>query len=267
MYRHTVISFLLFSIALFANKAANANSIEVSTNIYHFNYQEFDTSNQSLNQEKGYLPGIKLEFNHAYKESHFIPYISLQDGTANYRGNTQNGQPHRTKTEEQILQLGLDVIGNKLEKMPLHLIFGFRYWQWDRNILTKNNTLGLHEVYTWNEFNLGIRLKTKIQNNSFYWANISALHTFDPDIKIFLENTKETLDMKSKNGFRVHIGKSWNNNQKHHFSISIISEFWEFGRSNSVFTNDFFGSSTLITEPRSESFNTGIELKYTHHFK
>jgi hypothetical protein len=45
-------------------------------------------------------------------------------------------------------------------------------------------------------------------------------------------------------------------------AISVFTEYWEFGRSNTVFTTDFFGSSGFLTEPDSQSFHTGIEFSF-----
>lgn len=258
--------YLIYVSAFLVNGKAVADTFEVIPNIYHFNYEEFSTTGTSLNNEKGFLPGIKLKFSHITDNYIFTPYISIHDGKIDYTGSTQTGQPHTTQTEENLTQLGIEIKTAYIEAISGRVVFGARHWEWDRNILDNNNVRGLHEIYTWNEFSIGLNFETEIENNSHYWANISALHTFNPSMDLFLVTTKETFELGSKAGFRINAGKSWIYNKNTRYSLSIISEYWEFGKSDFVFTNDFFGQPALLNEPASESLHIGLEFSFIYSF-
>ena len=181
-------------------------------------------------------------------------------------GQTQSGQPHNTDTEEKLLNIGFNLTSHELEFIPARIVLGFKHWKWDRNILTRNNVLGLHEIYTWNELNVGLKFETQEQNNSRYWAQFSALYTLNPEMKIYLENTSETLNLGAEPGFRISLGRKWIKNKDFSYSINLFTEYWSFDKSNTIFTNDFFGSSAFIYEPRSESFHSGLELNFLYNF-
>lgn len=258
--------YLIYIFTLIPNSKVIANTFEVTPNIYRFNYEEFSTTGTSLNNETGYLPGLKLKYSYAADGYIFTPYISIHKGKVDYVGSTQSGSPHTTQTKEELTQFGFEISGTQIKAISGRIFFAAGHWKWDRNILDNNNITGLHEIYTWNEFSIGLKFKTKIENNTFYWANISALHTCHSSMDLFLVSTKETLKLGSKPGFRIHLGKSWSYNKNTRYSLSLISEYWEFGKSDLVFTNDFFGQSALINEPASESFHTGLEFSYIFHF-
>jgi len=259
------ISLFLFFIFFIINDT-NASSFEISPVIYYFDYEEFNTFDVTLDKEEGYLPGIKFKFSQPVNSNRLIIYTSLYDGTVDYTGGTQSGLKHTTRTNEQFFQLGFELVTKKIKPIPGQFIFGIRHFHWDRDILDNNNILGLHEIYTWNELSIGLTFTTDILNDSYYWASITALHTFNANIEVFLENTSENLKIDNNPGFRIHAGKSWLQNKHVSYSVSIITEYWEFGRSNSIFTDDFFGSSVFLTEPRSESLHTGLEFSYAYHF-
>lgn len=241
--------------------STQADTFELTPNLYHFNYEEFNTVDSSLDKEVGFLPGIKFKYSKEINDVLYSPYLTYNSGTVDYIGHTQTGVPHNTETIEEILTIGLDVEIELNSKLSTGLIFGFRSWLWDRDILTINNVRGLHELYSWNELSVGMSFNTEKINNTFFTTKVSILRLFSPQMKIYLENSSETLDLGESNGFRFMFGKTWLRKNKS-MTLSFLAEYWEFGRSNTVFTNDFFGSSVFVTEPRSESFHTGIELNY-----
>jgi len=261
------ISLYLVSLsAVIVSSKAIADTFEITPNIYHFNYEEFSTTGTSLNNEKGFLPGVKLKYSHASDNYIFTPYVSIHDGEIDYTGYTQSGQPHTTQTEEKLTQLGIEIKTTYIEAISSRIVFGVKHWEWDRNILDNNNVRGLHEIYKWNELSVGLNFETDIKNNSLYWTNIFALHTFNPSMDLFLPNTKESFKLGSKAGFRINAGKSWIYNKNTSYSLSVISEYWEFGKSDFVYTNDFFGQPALLNEPASESLHIGLEFSYIYNF-
>jgi len=246
-------SFLLLATYFFSANSS-ANSFEVMTSVFHFNYKEFDTSGELLDKETGYLPGIKFKYSSFVKHDEISVYISIHEGQVDYAGKiqqvdyaaeTQNGTPHQTKTNQHLFKAGIQLKSRQSASFPVRLLFTYTYNIWDRDILTKNNILGLHERYSWDEFSLGLNFEGDKSADSFYWADVSTLLIYDPKMLVYLEHSEKKLDLGVSLGIRFLAGKTWQMNNKHSLIASISTEYFEFGRSNSIFTNDFFGHSVF----------------------
>lgn len=256
--RSTLFIYLLL---IFCTNTVQASSFEIGADLYYFSYEEFGITGNSLDKEIGVLPGIKAKYSFQYEGLSFSSFINLHDGTVNYIGSTQSGQSHNTRTLQNLLSFGFDL------KIPLqsvvvsNMTIGYRNWKWDRDILSVNGVMGLHELYKWHELSIGLEHITEIKESVYYTTQLSLLHTVNPEMKIYLENSSETLQLGEHLGFRIQFGKTWlrNTNQ---INLNFMIEYWQFGRSNSVFTDDFFGSSVFIAEPRSESIHTSLNLSY-----
>lgn len=257
--------YILLSSSLAISAISKADDIELSPNLYFFNYEEFNTLGESLDKEQGVLPGVKLNYKKIVGDVKLSTFIAYNGGEVDYIGTTQTGTPHNTTTKEKLLSIGVSfTVVQDSTNLP-SLFFGIRGTQWDRDILTRNNVRGLHEIYQWYELSAGFSFDSIIVNDSYYTAKFALFKILQPSIKVFLDNSSETLDLGEEPGLRFSLSKTWvhlNNPLK----LSIITEYWKFGRSNSVFTNDFFGSSVFITEPDSTSFHSAIELSYSFDF-
>jgi hypothetical protein len=245
---------------------AEAGTFELTPSLYYFHYQEFDTGNRLLNEENGVLPGLKLGFNHAVNGGIIQSRVSYFSGEVDYDGQTQSGAPHETDTSARLIKLGLKWISRDTATIPGQFFLGFQYWNWDRDIQTNNGVLGLHEVYTWNELELGIKFESEQNQYARYWLDISALYVFNPQVEVSLPSSKVNLDLGQEPGFRVRAGKTWGNDDGLSSSFSLFAEYWEFGRSDAVFTDDFFGQTAFLVEPRSESFHSGMEFIVIYSF-
>jgi hypothetical protein len=88
------------------------------------------------------------------------------------------------------------------------------------------------------------------------------MYNFKPEMTLFLPSSEVEFSLGSELGYRLRAGKTWTHIGGMSTAISVFTEYWEFGRSNTVFTTDFFGSSGFLTEPDSQSFHTGIEFSF-----
>lgn len=245
---------------------AEAGTFELTPSVYYFQYQEFDTCNRLLNEENGVLPGLKLGFNHAANGRIIQSRISLFSGEVDYDGQTQSGAPHETDTSTRLINLGLKWILRDAATIPGQLFLGFQYWDWDRDIQTNNGVLGLHEVYTWSELELGVKFESEQKQYSRYWLDISALYVLNPQVEVSLPSSKVSLELEQEPGLRIRAGTTWDNDHDLSSSFSLFAEYWEFGRSDPVFTDDFFGQAAFLVEPRSESFHSGMEFSVIFRF-
>ena len=239
-----------------------ASNLEITPTLYHFNYQEFDSLDRVLDTEDGVLPGIKFGFTPDYKNRSFNTHVAFYSGTIDYDGQTQSGVPHRTDTIEELFNLGLTFSpASQLGSAnPIQTFLGFQYWQWDRDIQSTDTVQGLHELYRWGELEVGINFQPRDSDLAGYWLSISALYIVSPEMVLYLPSSQAGFNLGSKIGYRVRGGKSWQYSEEASVSIGLFIESWEFGRSDLVFTDDFFGQSAFLVEPRSESFHSGLEF-------
>ena len=261
MRRQYVFFGLMFCIFL-PIKPAYANTLEITPTLYIFNYQEFDQNDQLLNKEEGVMPGVRLAYGNLTKNNSLRFDAAFYGGRVDYTGQTQSGTPHQTDTDEQLARIGISYSQHEETYYPGLLFAGLHYWYWDRDILTRNGVQGLHERYTWYEAELGL----KFTSESIYWLELSAMYNFRPRMVLFLPTSEVAFSLQSGPGYRVRAGKTWNNGQGINTTLSLFAEYWEFGRSNTVFTNDFFGSSGFLTEPDSETFHSGLEFSFVFNF-
>ncbi|MDH5485333.1 MAG: hypothetical protein OEY43_08885 [Gammaproteobacteria bacterium] len=245
---------------------AHSESYEISPGLYHFNYSEYSTSDKLLDKETGFLPGIKLAIDYAHNKHRLNLNFALYDATIDYDGQTQSGQPHTTNTKTRIIKWGMDFFPNQADYIPGQFFLGINNWQWDRDILTRDNILGLHEVYYWAELHLGIRFESEKINEKIFWTELSVLYISNPKMAIYLSNSKESLYMDDEPGFRVRVGTKKHITANLDLGVSVHTEYWAFGRSDTIFVSDFFGSPAGLTEPRSESLHSGIEINLYYNF-
>ena len=264
--RRQYVSLALVLFTIFTIRTASANTLEITPTLYYFYYQEFDQNDLLLDTEEGAIPGVKLSYGDITNFDSLKFNASFYAGSADYTGLTQLGMPHETETDESLIKLGISYIQHEGTFFPGFLFAGLHYWYWDRDILTRNGVQGLHELYTWYETEIGLKFYLSENQQSGYWLELSAMYNFKPEMKLFLPSSEVNFSLGSGPGYRLRGGKTWNNNQNMAVTISLFGEFWEFGRSDTVFTSDFFGSSGFLTEPDSRSFHSGLEFSLIFNF-
>lgn len=251
---------LLLSLCLATVFPVSATELTITPTVYHFNYQEFDEANRLLDSEKGLLPGLEVSYRRPLGDGKITVDMAYFDGSVDYDMYNQDVSIHQTDTEQAISRLGISYLNSSNTEFPGKLFASLHFWQWDRKILTRDNVQGLHEIYTWYEAELGLRFQTDTNGDSNYWLEVSGLYIVDPEMELFLPASREKFNLGSGPGFRIRAGKSGEFNPNLGFSIGIFAEYWEFGRSNTIYTDDFFGNSGYLVEPRSESLHSGIEF-------
>jgi len=247
-------------------KLAYANTFEITPALSYFYYQEFDQNNVLLDKEEGALAGVRLSYGNVAVKDSLKFNASFYGGTVDYTGKTQLGAPHNTETNEQLIKLGISYFQHQETHYPGLFFVGLHYWYWDRDILTRNGVQGLHELYTWYETEIGLKFESRDFQQSNYWLELSVMYNFKPEMKLFLPSSEVDFFLGSRPGYRIRAGKTWTNRQNMTTTIGLFAEYWEFGRSNTVFTTDFFGTSGFLTEPDSEFFHSGLEFNFIFDF-
>ena len=264
---------IFISIILLCNStAAIAETIAdtqltLSPALLYFDYTEFSTTDEVLNNETGWVPGLEAKLHHAFfTDWSFDIYSSYYSGIVDYVGQTQTGIPHTTDTETRFTRIGGQI--NKTVYNEVHLFIGAQSHRWGRNINDNNNVSGINETYKWLEYSIGIN--SDFYSNSNNVLNIEAAYllirnaTIDVDLtRVNLGST--ILDIADGAGARLNLSWKRITTGNFNYGLSLFAEGWDFGRSNTKLTQG--GSPNVyVTEPRSETRNMGLKFNIEYKF-
>ena len=259
---------ILFS-ALGVARAYGENSLSIAPSLNHFDYTEYNSYNQRLDRELGWLPGLVLNANHSSVNGYqFLYEISYYSGTIDYSGYTNHGTSHLTQTDETLLTHRIR-LSTQL-KQNIALFASASRHAWNRNILTTNGAIGPvigpYEKYRWKEYSAGISLKLDKNENSTWYLELSALRTSQAEFFAdYSESNQGTvnLDLGERPGARAQL--EWHYKYSSPWSLNIKAryEYWTFGKSNVGRTT---GGATSIPlyEPRSETSNLSIQTAFEY---
>jgi len=262
----------LASILLCISTTSIAESIAetqltLSPALLYFDYTEFSTTDQELDNESGWLPGLVARLSHSFASDWSFAIVSAYySGTVDYVGQTQSGIPHTTDTETDLLRIG-GQINRKVYKEVL-LFLGAQSHQWDRDIKDNNNVSGIYESYKWLEYSIGLNSDVYTRENHTLNLQVAYLlirnATIDVDLtRVNLGST--TLDIADGTGARINLTWKTITTNNINSGLSLFAEGWDFGRSNTKQTQ---GGSTIVfvTEPRSETRNIGLQFNIEYKF-
>lgn len=260
---------IILSIILLCNSTLTVaeTQLTLSPSLLHFDYTEFSTTDEVLDRELGWLPGVEFKLSHAITPDwSFDIASSYYSGTVDYVGQTQSGTPHTTDTGTNIFRIGGQL--NKEIYKKIHLFIGVQSHQWNRDIRDNNNVSGIDEIYKWLEYSIGLNSDLFINQKDIVNLEAGFLiirnGTMDVDLsRIDLGTT--TLDLGDGTGARVNLSWKRISTNNIHYGLSLFVESWGFGRSNTKRTQG--GSpNVLVTEPRSETLNTGMKFNIEYSF-
>ena len=259
---------IIFLSLFYLPTLANADSqLILSASLLHFDYTEFSTTNRVLDNEQGWLPGLKILSQHKGPAGlSFDISGAYYQGVVDYTGQTQSGTPHNTTTNTEFFRVAGQI--NKLIFKNTRLFSGIQLHKWDRDINDRNNISGIYEIYQWQEYAFGINSDFLINKNNTLNASIAYLLVRKARIYVDISRIglgSTTLDIGNDDGARFKL--KWKNlfADNIFYSLSLFAETWNFARSNSKFTEG--GSSTVsVTEPRSETINMGLNFNIEYSF-
>ena len=241
--------------------------LTISPSSLHFDYTEFSTTDQVLNNETGWLPGLEANLSHAITSNWAVSInTSYYQGTVDYDGRTQQGVPHTTDTDTNLFRLGARL--DRLIYKDIRLFAGAQTHQWQRDIQDKDNISGIDETYEWLEYSLG--LNTYIVITKKDKINLEASYLLIRNATVFVDLSRvdlgtTTLDLGDGTGGRLNL--SWLHQYKNdlNLGLGLFFEGWQFGRSNTRQLEN--GTSIIfVTEPRSETRNIGLKFNIQYMF-
>lgn len=241
--------------------------LTLSPSILHFDYTEFSPSDVVLDRELGWIPGIKANLNYSFLPGWNLDlYSSYYQGTVKYNGQTSAGGAHSTLTDTRLLELGGQV--NIKTYKAIALLIGARSRQWDRNIRSTRNVGGIDEKYNWLEYSAGLHSDLEFNNNHTLSVEVSYLLIRKGTIDVNFSGTSlGSAHLNLGNGTGARLLVNWKTliTKNSQYDLSLFAEGWAFGRSNTKQAQG--GSSiTFVTEPRSETFNKGLNFNVKYLF-
>ncbi|MBE9567391.1 MAG: hypothetical protein IMF14_01760 [Proteobacteria bacterium] len=258
---------LLCNAMLAAAGPVTETRLTLSPALLHFDYTEFSTTDEVLDRELGWLPGLAFRLSHAITPDWSVDaYTSYYSGTVDYDGQTQSGIPHSTTTGTDLFRFGGQV--NTAIYKKTHLYVGAQLHQWNRDIKDTNTVSGIDETYRWLEYSIGLNSDIFIDQHNVFNVDIAYLLTRNGTLDVDLSRVdlgSTTLNLGDGTGARLNLNWKRISTNNIHYGISLFAEGWDFGRSNSKLTTG--GSpNVLVTEPKSETRNTGIQFNIEYHF-
>jgi hypothetical protein len=249
-----------------AQAAADPYVLSLGADIRYFDYEEFGASSQSLDHETGFIPGIKIAGEKFAFALRHMAEFGIWGGGVDYDGQTQSGQPHRTKTDETIYRLLY-----RIDWQPTDddgSLYAKACWQnWDRDIMPADGVSGLFERYQWWTIEAGLRATLWQQPNHSLAFELGVLKTSYGTIQIDLSDSgygKPVLDLGDGLGASVSLEYALKLTSSKRMRLGIGYRRWKFGRSNNKAVSN--GASTIIiTEP--DSLSNQITLSVGYQFQ
>ena len=241
--------------------------LTISPSLLYFDYTEFSTTDQVLNTETGWLPGLDADLSYAITPDWSVAInSSYYQGTVDYDGQTQQGVPHTTDSDATLFRLGARL--DRIIYKDVRLFVGAQTHQWKRDIKDKNNISGIDETYEWYEYSLGLNTDFIITKKDR--IKLEARYLLIRNATVFVDLSRvdlgtTTLDLGDGAGARLNL--SWLHQYKSDFNLGLgfFFEGWNFGRSNTRQLEN--GTSIIfVTEPRSETRNIGLKLNIEYMF-
>lgn len=260
MTRHVTRSLISGYLLMLSTSASGDLSVSAGAVLGHFDYKESSSSGESLNTERGIVPGIQANLALSLDNEMQVELSGTRfSGDVRYSGQTQTGAPLRTHSDFALTMADLTtrfrpfVVHNLLITPMIRA--GFREWQ--RDILPTDKTLQLSEVYQWLEIGAG---GSVCQNLKWKWLDTWcgqgwALYAFEGSVKVDLTEInagQPLLRLGSMPGALAALSAGVGNTE-----LGVFSHFWQFGRSNPETIYRPFGRLT-IEEPASRSWLTGL---------
>lgn len=261
----TKIIYCIFISILYSSSLLAELIVEASIKALHFNYEEFDQSGKSFNEEDGVIPGLSLVISGTTNQFTNSIGFEAYDGRVDYDGMTQSGIPLTSKTDETLYRLFY-----RLDWSPENhavTLYGKTAWQqWDRDIQSTGITSSLFERYQWWTLEAGAVVPLFTDDIDSWQFEFGILNTTGGTIEIDLSRQgfgKPVLNLGSGSGLTTTILYQRKLTGRSELGLNLQYQHWKFGRSNTeTISNNVININ--ITEPRSVSQHTTLSLNYRY---
>jgi hypothetical protein len=263
---------LLFSLpySTLATDTLPNTYLQLGFSIIDFNHQEVGEKGNSLNQEKGVLPGIAARITNTSYLGNLSAKFSFHSNAVEYNGQTSSGLPVNTRTAEKIFDgaLQLERQFQIATKLSGYLYTGLGYHEWERDIYSTATVSGLLETYQWGYGLVGIKNRLSVTNQSNWLLDYQFVYPMGSRIEIDAHSLfdKKRLHLTGKIGERFSL--TWQYQLYHAMSMSVepYFEHWQLNRSTTeVLTHNGIKVGQIF-EPLGETSNYGLVIYLTYSF-
>ncbi|NOY73979.1 MAG: hypothetical protein GXP14_16685 [Gammaproteobacteria bacterium] len=245
----------------------------LGVSILNFNYTEFDKSNEIFNREYGILPGVRTGIKRTKGAVQVQAQLAYHGNNVRYDGQTQRGKPAKSRTDEQITELSLLLKGLMTESNPISstLYGGLGYRHWRRDIKSTRTASGLLEYYMWPYWILGTTAGYHFQAKTQLQFDIRITRPINPSMRVhFKKNNLDSseLELDARLGSRISLTLSQTLTKQLAMAVEPYYQRWDLERSTPVPLKSngmMIGGS--ITQPRSETRNSGLDFTVIYKFK
>jgi hypothetical protein len=250
-------------------------NLGVGFDAMYFDYREFNGNDVLLDKETGTIPGLHLSAALQWDKWYSELVYEYHLGTVNYDGQTQNGDPLSTDTEEDIVDLSL-VVGRHFGAVSRYrsaFYAGLGYHYWERNILPTGTVAGLLETYKWSYALLGTKLSFLKSSKNGLLLDLRVRRmldaTMDVDFLGFNNWDNVTLNLGEDWSYRIGLQYILSLNPNASLTIEPYISTWFIKRSDRqeiTRGGNPLPLTLVIYEPRSETTNVGVSVRYVHQF-
>ncbi len=243
--------------------------IALGTGAMDFNYREFNAGKR-LNREHGTLYGLSASARKTWGKQFVETDIGWFSNAVDYAGQTQNGAPVNTTTDENIVN-GAALYGRRFKlagnfQHALVAGLGYRYWQ--RDIRSIGRTEGVLEHYTWWYGQLGWRGIYQPTARSRWLAEIGLLRPFAAAINIEFRNDFDntSLELGAENGVQLKLAYQFRLAEHWRLNVEGVYSAWNIGRSSEGTLRRNGAAIGKVFEPASETRSAGVTISSAYAF-
>ncbi len=234
-----------------------------------FDYREFNDGKR-LNREHGNLFGLTASA-HKVWGKHFVEAkIAWFANAVDYRGQTQNGLPVTTTTDQNIANSS--ALYGRYFQLPRNfqhaLVAGLGYRYWRRNIRSTSTANGVLEHYTWWYGQAGWQGVYQPTARSSWLAEVKFLRPFAAKIDIDFGNDFDTTSLKlgAKNGVQLKLAFQFKPTETWRVNIEGVYTAWNIGRSREATLRRNGAAIGKVFEPASETRSASLRISGSYSF-
>jgi hypothetical protein len=249
-------------------------TLGVGIDAMRFYYREFDDDDKVSNTEKGVIPGLVLSAAFEWETWYTEFNYKYNTGKVEYDGQTQDGIPAFTDTQEDIVDVNL-IAGRYFGSAAYYrssIYGGLGYYYWERDILpgkdiNGDSVGGLFETYEWSYALIGARFSLKESSHSGLLLALRLQRMLDATMEVdylgFENRDNLELDLGEEWSFRLGLPYILSTKDNARLTIEPYLVTWFIGRSPSKqVTSGGVPVGKIAWEPRSETYNFGLTVKY-----
>ncbi|MDH5256607.1 MAG: hypothetical protein OEX07_01325 [Gammaproteobacteria bacterium] len=246
--------------------ASTSNKVSVSADYLFFKHENYNVKDETLNSEKGWIPGLQVAYKSISKNLEGIALLEKYTGDVSFDGIATNG-PFSSKTNEDLTRFSYRLNAEQSRSdYNFYTLLSFHNLR--RNILSTASISGREYQYQWLSLEGGVTVDLYSTRKNVISAEFGLSRTLFSKLQIDLSKNnlgKPVLRLGDKFGGSASLTYKHMFNRYNGVNLLLQIKYWQFGKSESKsITND--STTEMITEPQSQSLSTALGIGYFYKF-